>query len=455
MPPNPSRRRILEATAAGLVTGLAGCSEVTKRVERRKEPNSDEESNKSSGFPTGQTGKLVSEDRESSDELGASVAVSSDGATAIITAPREAGDDGDVPDTGAAYIFSRDNESWSQDAKLTPNNREPKTLFGYSADISADGSTVVVCSRSVELSGDSSSGAAYVFSLKDGSWTREAKLTRENPRDNDHFGESVGISDDGSTIVVCGIKQEENETGGYVFSRGDNSWTLDVKLLPDDDDLGPTSSWFGDSVDVSRDGSTVVIGASGVSTKVNSDLGAAFVFSQENDSWKQEAFIHAAGAVTKGRFGSSVEISGDGSTIVAEGYVQLDEDGNPSEIGPVRYVFSRTDGSWSQEDRLNENDYVYGRFEFTTSLSEDGSLMAISGNGKTFNEKYKPVGYILSRSDDSWEKESDLAVDEAADRENIYGSSISLSADGGMAIVGTPGISTSDRDHLGAAYVFE
>src|SRR5690606_33539472 len=89
-------------------------------------------------------------------------------------------------DNGAAYIFSRENKLWTQQAYLKPGTAYWATRFGYAVDLSADGNLVAIgapgdASGFTGVNGDATqspthmnTGAAYIFKRSGTAWTQEA-----------------------------------------------------------------------------------------------------------------------------------------------------------------------------------------------------------------------------------------------------------------------------------------
>jgi hypothetical protein len=95
---------------------------------------------------------------------GYSVALSADGNTAFIGGP------GDNSETGAAWVFTRNNGGWiQQGSKLIGTGAVFPARQGYSVSLSADGNTAIVGG-----SNDSSgTGAAWVYTRSNGLWTQQ------------------------------------------------------------------------------------------------------------------------------------------------------------------------------------------------------------------------------------------------------------------------------------------
>src|SRR5262249_44265265 len=128
--------------------------------------------------------------------------------------------DNSAPWSGAAYVFVRTGETWTQEAYLKASNTGSNDLFGQSVAISGDTLVIGAAGESSTATGvngnqtddaAASAGAAYVFARNGGSWIQEAYLKASNRGANDFFGYSVAISDD---TVVVGAPQESSHATG-------------------------------------------------------------------------------------------------------------------------------------------------------------------------------------------------------------------------------------------------
>ena len=146
------------------------------------------------------------------------------------------------------------------------------------------------------------------------------------PGDNDLFGRSVALSADGSTLAV-GAPEADGPAPGlfnngavfvYVRAESEGAWTLQHVLRADP---AEGSDMFGQAMDISADGSVVVAGARFESTGPTSNSearnsGAAYIFERDaNGSWEQKAFLKAMNASPEDLFGWDVAVSGDGATV--------------------------------------------------------------------------------------------------------------------------------------------
>ncbi len=112
--------------------------------------------------------RLLGTGAAGSARQGASVAFSSDGNTAIV------GGYADSSNTGAVWVFTRSAGVWTQQgAKLVGIAAAGAALQGYSIALSSDGNTAIVGGPL----DNSNAGAAWVFTRGGGLWTQQgAKL---------------------------------------------------------------------------------------------------------------------------------------------------------------------------------------------------------------------------------------------------------------------------------------
>ena len=214
---------------------------------------------------TTQQQKIQASDKELNDFFGTAVAISGD--TVIVGAWKESPG---AAAAGSAYIFTRSGTTWTQQAKILASDLERNDSFGDSVAIDVD--TVVVGAR-YEDTGDTSAGAAYIFTRSGTTWTEQSKIQASDAEAQDQFGMTVGIY--GDTVVV-GAHQEDTGAAAagsaYIFTRSGTTWTQQTKIQASDAQI---ASYFGNSVGIYGD--TIVVGAHREDTGGN-DAGAAYIF---------------------------------------------------------------------------------------------------------------------------------------------------------------------------------
>ena len=200
-------------------------------------------------------------------------------------------------------MFTLHRGTWSQTAELTASDGARLDLFGFSVALSALGSTALAGA----IGRHSEAGAAYVFTLRRGTWSRTAELTASNAAPGDEFGRSVALSARGST-ALAGASVRHSETGAaYVFTLRRGTWSQTAELT------GATGDGFGFSVALSGLGSTALAGA----PFHNTGTGAVYVFTLRRGTWSRTAVLTAPHGAPGDDFGQSVALSALGGTALA------------------------------------------------------------------------------------------------------------------------------------------
>ncbi len=225
-----------------------------------------------------QTDKLFASNGAAGEHFGRSVALEHHGnvcepfcSTAVVGAATGCA-------SGKAYVFVLTGAGWSEQTQLTPADQLCDNRFGFS--VAMKGATVLVGAPKAEGNDGDETGAAYVFTRTDDAWTEEAKLLALDGDEGDRFGDSVALH--GDTALV-GAKLDDVDAGpagsAYLFTRADASWTQQAKLLASD---GGSWSGLGASVALSED--TALVGADQALLSVDPDVnsGAAYIFEPDS-----------------------------------------------------------------------------------------------------------------------------------------------------------------------------
>ncbi|MCW0217518.1 MAG: FG-GAP repeat protein [Prosthecobacter sp.] len=362
---------------------------------------------------------------EFEDYFGWSVSVSAD--TLVVGAPYEDGngtginpaDSGYSYSSGAAYIFSRSNGVWSQDAYVKASNAGEADEFGFSVTTSGD--IVAVGAPGEDGSGTginpannnsaNEAGAVYVFAKSSGTWSQQAYIKAGNATDTDAFGYSVGLS--GETLIAGAPYESGSGTGvnptsntsapaagaAYIFTRSGGSWSQQAYLKASNTDIWDT---FGSSVSVA--GNIALVGApgesgsgSGVNPVSNNSLvgsGAAYIFSRSGSSWSHQAYIKATNPDEYDYFGQAVAASED-MVIIGSAY----EAGSGAGVNPAdndsgyqtgaAYVYLFRSNAWSTYAYLKApNSGGADHFGFSVGLSNGVAIIGApweDGNGSGIN----------------------------------------------------------------------
>ena len=374
------------------------------------------------------------------DEFGYSVAMSSDGTRVIVGAPYE----DSITNAGAAYIFTY-NEStstWSQEAKLLSSDLAGTHKLGSAVSITGDGTRVIVGAYG-EYRVWGEEGAAYIFVYSGGSWSQEAKLMASDGALNDHFGEQVAMSVDGTKVIVGVANDDDKGTdagAAYIFTYSSGSWDTGTKIVAAD---GQSQDKFGFSVAINGDGTKIIVGA--YKEDFNSDQGAAYIFVYSDGSWTEQIKLRASDGASNDWFGENVAMSGDGTKVIVGARTPADQSG-------AAYIFTYSSGSWDTGTKIFAADGQAGdRFgEGGVAINGDGTKVIVGATSEDTNGSLAGAVYIFgyNESTSTWSQEAvfrgEAAGDEISDH---FG--VAINGDGTKIIHG----SRKHNYHIGAAYI--
>ncbi len=284
------------------------------------------------------------------------------------------------------------------------------TPSGTSASVSA-GLGFAPRVISIVVTAESGTTKTYTVSVVRGSTYVKASNTGAS----DSFGEAVALSADGSTLAVGASSEDSAATdvGGdpasnaavnsgavYVFRRSaGGAWAQEAYIKASNTGA---LDWFGSSIALSADGAALAVGAfreasaaTGVGGDQTSDAaldaGAVYVFRRSMTGvWAQEAYVKASNTGTFDVFGSSIALSADGAALAVGAYRESSYargiGGDQTFVGLFSsgavYVFRQSAGGvWAQEAYVKaSNTDREDSFGWSVALSADGAMLAIGAN---------------------------------------------------------------------------
>jgi hypothetical protein len=381
------------------------------------------------------------------DQFGCSVALSGDGNTALIGALQ--GNSGN----GVAYIFTKSGTSWSQAAALTVIGGVISDQFGCSVALSGDGNTALIGGYGRDTSGVGNSGAAYIFT-KSGTWVSTnaptATLTLSPPVAGDFFGNSVALDYYGNTALIGAIYRDINGTtnsgAAYIFTKS-GTWastnapiaTLTLSSPGDSDN-------FGNSVALSSDGNTALVGAPNRPTSGVYQSGAAYIFTKSG-TWASTgiptATLTLSSPVANDYFGYSATLSGDGNTALIGAY------GKNTQTGAA-YIFTKS-GTWASTNAPTatftlSSPVANDNFGYNVALNSTGDTALIGAYGRDIGGLNSSGAAYIFTKNGTWTststptatltKSTPLASDE-------FGYSVALNSAGDTALIGARSANTA------------
>ncbi len=373
----------------------------------------------SSQVPNAQQGnKLVGTGATAFSEQGGSIAVSADGNTAIV------GGRGDNSFVGAAWIYTRSGGVWTQQgAKLVGTGATGAAQQGISVSLSADGNTAIVGGHF----DNSQSGAVWIYTRSGGAWSQQgAKLVGTGTTGGGaRQGFSVSLSADGNTAVVGGFGDNSSAGAAWVFTRSGGVWSQQGSKLVGTGATGAAKQ--GNCVSISADGNTAIVSGNAD----NSNVGAAWVFTRSGVVWSQQgAKLVGTGASGAAQQGSSVAISADGNTAIVGGNADNSNTG-------AAWVYTRSAGAWTQQVNKLVGTGTVGLAQqgYAVSVSADGNTAIVGGYGD--NNGVGAV-WVYTRNSELWSQQGSKLIGTGAAAPGLanQGYSVSISADGNIAMVG-------------------
>jgi len=293
----------------------------------------------------------------------------------------------------------------------------PGNYFGETMVFSPDGNTLVIGEHYGDPASTPNGGTVQVFTKTDGIWGLQQTIIAQQALSL-HFGYSLAISQDGSTLAIG------TSTSNFVelYTKSTTSWVFSQKLLPN----GMNSSQFGRSVAFHPNSALLAIGDSNAT--VNTVLGAGQVqlFTRSNINWSfSQTITSQSQSVTQlNFFGSQIVYSPDGTTLAVS---EQDRDGNVQ-------LFTQSVGNWTLKKILRPNKkptYGFGGGTNNISFSTDSNTLAI---GEFGNNNVQ----LFIRTAGNWAPGQILAVVNAIGK---FGTAVAFSADAGT-------IAISERDGI-------
>ena len=389
--------------------------------------------------------KLTPQDGSDLDFFGFSVDIMAD--SVVVGSPRA-----DVwePNQGAVYVFTKPASGWTSTS--TPwtltNHNAGDAWFGDS--VATDGSHLLVGeSRGKHSYWVGDGGAAFIFAESSGEWTK-LRLVSDEVDGGARFGTS--LTAEGGTIVVGAPYEDdsgERDAGAvYVFANGEEARLTQPGMYREGDE-------FGSSVAISEDEQTIVVGSVWGEGRWYG-TGTVHVYTRPDGGWastSESAKLFSSDGLVFDYFGDSVDISPDGQTIVVGAPLteRLDQPpGERSDFGTA-YIFDRPDGGWvstSTATELQAPDELKGS-EFARSVAIDGDFIVVGARWRNTGGLYRAgAAYVYERDDAGWATSTPTMLTAPEPRSwDYFGDSVDLQD--GTIVVGAPGARYS-----GAVYIF-
>ena len=368
--------------------------------------------------PFNNEAKVLRIDGAAGDNFGYTVGISGD--YAIVGAPYV---DGSETYNGAAYIYTKSNDTWIAHKKLTASGIDTATYRYFGSAVSISGDYAIV-------GGPFNAQDAFIFVRNGTSWEEQQKLDGSGIL---RFGYAVDIS--GSYAIVGNPSDFNGAGAACLYHRIDTTWSLQIEVIPDNYEYGDN---FGKSVGISGD--YAIMGAPGDSD-YGADSGSAFIYVQSGATWNFHEKLLASDGATDDLFGSAVAIDRDYAVVGAPGNEDLGIDTGAA------YVFVRSGTDWVEQEKLTASD--------GNSMDFFGTSAAISGDyivAGTKNEMSDTgAAYVFVRNGIDWVEQKKLTASDGATGDE-FGFAVGIF--GSTVIAGAP-YDDDNGDASGAGYFYE
>jgi trimeric autotransporter adhesin len=395
---------------------------------------------------------------------------------------------------GAAFVFVRDGDGWSQQAILAlPIGERGEGQF-FSTSLSIQGDMVALGAPG------QGNGRVHIFERSGTVWTRTATLgpAFEQPGIDGYFGRSVMLDGDRLAVGATGDSSASTGVGGdptnqdapysgaaHVFVREGADWVLEAYVKPSNTtanhNFGETLSLSGDTLAVNSLDESNATGVNGDQTNTDAPgSGAVFVFHRGAGGWAQQAYVKASNTGAGDAFGRSqpqgpvLLLDGDRLVVGASGEdsaatgVGGDQASNDAPDSGAAYTFTRTGATWAQEayvkasntgagDRFGSTVALLGDTLVVSAIFEDSAATDVDGDQSSEAAPNSGAVYFFEREGDWSQAHYVKAFNTAAN--DWFG--WSLAWDGHRLAVGAEGQEICPEpdpacdDQFGGVYVLE
>ena len=388
---------------------------------------------------------------------GQSLSFSDDGTRVVVANPYTVSE---TTDRGYIAVYDLSGDDWEQigtDIYVEELVAYTCSANGdWSVSLSSDGDTLAVGIPNKD------NGCVKVYDLSGGIWTPIGSDLFGNNLD-DKFGRCVSLNNDGTRLSAGAANRDKYQEAGYVkvYDLTDGIWVqkgLDISGSLQTST--PGTDGFGYSLSLSKDGTTLAVGAPWKAnvrddTSVVIDVGFVSVYDLSGDDWEQigdDIIFAGPQNSTQGEyFGKSVSLSYDGSTLA----VGATHEGYSPGSGPTGQVnfYTYSNIGWISVGTPIYGDTNGSKLGWSVSLSNDGTRVAVGGPDSSPSTIKTETGVvqIYDLSGSNWVQNGYNIFGERAWDDN--GMCVVLSGNGERVAIGAPNsLANNDPLHSNDTY---
>ena len=335
---------------------------------------------------------------------------------------------------------------WTPQAPLFAPDAAVNDNFGTVA-ISGFGSTAIVGAYDKAFDGKNEVGAAYIFFDNAGTWSFQAELTASDRAEGDAFGSSVAITKDGSTVVVGApfktVAGKIKAGAAYVFTRSGTTWAQAAELTGNPSGRGNT---FGSSVAINGIATRIAVAAPLRSVGGLRRAGTVSVFVKTGSAWSPDALLTEPDPQAGDYFGWALVAKE--TQVLASSPFHVNLNGSTGAV----YGFDDPGGPYVQQTLLTASDGA-APDHFGSSLSLSGAAMAVGAPAHKVGGKREGAAYVFTHSDTTgiWRQRAELLPPDGNQGDD-FGETTAIS--GTILVIGDPFHTVGSNASQGVAYVF-
>lgn len=268
------------------------------------------------------------------------------------------------------------------------------------------------------------------------------------------FGWSIDISKDNSTIAISAPHATSTERGlVYVYRNNEGALTLEQEIS-----ISPAIAyeWFGMKVALSANGDTLAISAIGNSVPgsiapINN--GAVYIYVRSGTTWAKQTKLIIPDANSYDWFGNSIRLSDDGNKILI-GAVGHDV-ANTTDAGSI-YIFTRIQNIWTYTAGAYASDLFESMlFGTCVTMTPTGNRLAASTNpGYTAYGIHGGAVYTYTMNGNTLAFDKKITSTDGSSLD-LFGFCTVMSEDGLTLCISAPKNTNQIGSSVGSVYVYE
>ena len=259
-------------------------------------------------------------------------------------------------------------------------------LFGYSVALNSAGNILAVSSPGADVP-VANAGRVDIFQYASNSnqWVTSAAFTKG--RANEYFGTSLDINGDGTSVVVGGEEYNNGAGSVSVFQNSGGSWGQKGSTLTAD-----AGDRFGVSVSINKYGDIIAIGSSYDDDGGIVNRGSCSIYQYQIDNWVRIGYIWGDSA--NENFGESVSLDSTGRRVAV---------GSIGGNGSVKvFDFNSSTTQWDQIGGDTNGGQQSANFGHKVELNDAGTTFVVGDNEREFANSNEGELLVYSLVNNTW-----------------------------------------------------